>query len=157
MPVLAKSRTLRVTRKQSCALAVAAMIESKAAIDLPCASALTVICAQTRATLVSKESIRFSKLVSSAWSHWLSSVRRLDSGSRVTPRCNSPKAMALVQSSCGFRASSQRRTCWSGVFLTASDSTQVSSRYFTARDPEFLLSDVLAQELPLVVHSTSSP
>ena len=46
MSAWAKSRTLRVTSLQSHARAVAAMIESKAAMDLPCASACTVICAQ---------------------------------------------------------------------------------------------------------------
>jgi hypothetical protein len=40
-----------------------------------------------------------------------------------------------MQSSWALRASNQLRTWPSGVLLTSSESTQVSSNYFTGRDP----------------------
>ena len=128
MPALAKSRTLRVTNLHSCARAVAAIIESKAVMHLPCVSASTVMCAQTSETFWSNARIRFSKLICSCCSHSVSSDRRLDSGILATPRCNSPQVIALMQSSWALRASNQLRTWPSGVLLTSSESTQVSRK-----------------------------
>jgi len=56
-PAWAKSRVLRVTSWHPCARAVAAMIESKAAMDLPVASARTTMSAQTDAVALSIDQV----------------------------------------------------------------------------------------------------
>ena len=67
MSAWAKSRTLRVTSLQSHACAVVAMIESRVVMDLPCASACAVICAQACDAFWSNAKIRSSKPALRSW------------------------------------------------------------------------------------------
>jgi len=99
----AKSCTLRVTSASPLSTAVAAMIESKAAIVLPTLSARVHIAAQCSAVCKVKGRTRFSKAFCSDSSHWYSSCFRRDGASLFTPRCNSAITIAAVNRSASAR------------------------------------------------------
>jgi len=130
MSACLKSRTLRVTNLHWNERAVAAMIESKAAMDLPCFSACAVICAQASEDFGQTLGFDLRILLPTAPSHSVNADLRLDLWSLATPRCNSPQVIALIQSSWGLRALNHWITLASGVLLVISESTQVSSKYF---------------------------
>jgi len=130
-----KSRIFRVTSARLCSSAVAAMMESMAAIGLPLDSAVAHIWAQDPAVSWVNGRTLSSKPVSICWSQVDNSFWRRELGSLATPRCSSARVIALMKSSFSILSCIQLRTAGSGDGLTSSDNKHVSRRDFTGRYP----------------------
>lgn len=150
--VALKSLVLRVAMTKPCSLAVAAIMESKAERVVPDFSAVAHMLAQYSAVELSKGRMRSAISSRILLTHSVSAILRCESRSLAIPLSNSASVIDDMNIDSSVCALIHAMTLQSGIALTSSDKTQVSSRYFTTQAHARALRSAQCPSLHRVVH-----